>query len=401
MNNLVYGPDTATWPFFALPPAAPPIPPDFHLCHPFYGTNMVKSQCIQAAGRLPPGSQPASYGEVVFHPHAQPYTLPGTFSFGDCHVIIEAADDSPADHYPYVLATPDKFRELASWLIIACVELSGLGGYGTISLENMINWVANGTTTNGEIVHDVWPANAVYFTVTVSNLPELGHFRPAWDDPTIAEALADGVAARGNAERGRWLSAAARNMPRTPARHSQTSWWEHLDPGMSPSPGEEDSEMVYTCDAKLGAPSAADCSQLAYSGLGPAGDTIVIGPGSSRNVAFKSCNVAISALKTIVLTWAQISAGLSTLVDSCVEHPLRPSRGSIAYPTNPTFTTAGHHGKKRDKGEPRLTSLQALPPGVILTLFAANSRGNAADPGKGLIPCKAAGNRQQCFKTTT
>ena len=401
MANLVYGPDPATWPFFALPPPVPPTPPDFHLCHPFYGTNMVKSQCTQAAGRLPPGTQPASYGESIFHPHARPYILPETFTFGDCHIIIEAADDSLANYYPSVMATPDKFRELASWLITGCVELSGLGGFGTISLQNMINWVANETTSNGEIVHDVWPANSVYFTVTVTKLPQLGDFTSAWDDPTVAEALADGVAARGNSERGRSLSAVAGHMSRTTTRNGQTPWWGYLDPGNSPSPGEDDSEMVYTCDAKLGAPSAADCSQLAYSGLGPVGDTIIIGPGSSRNINFKSCNVAISALKTIVLTWAQISAGLSSLVDNCVEHPLRASRGGIAYPTNPTSMIAGHHGKRRNKGDPRATGLKALPPGVILTLFAGNSQFDAANPGKGLKSCKAAGNNRECFKTST
>ncbi|KAL9122310.1 MAG: hypothetical protein Q9187_001138 [Circinaria calcarea] len=403
MSNPVYGPNTATWPFFALPPPVPPTPPDFHLCHPFFGTDVVKLQCTQAAGRLPVGSQPISPDNPNRDSEAWRYPLPVTLTFGDCHVKVGVADsDGPSERHPLALATPDKIRELASWLITTCVDLSGLGGFGTVSLQNMINWVADDNVTGAEISHDPWPTHSLFYTVTVTKFPQLGDFTPAFDDPTVAEALADGVKRQGNVQRGKLLSAAALFMSPRATRHQQTPWWRFLDHESSPDT-EEDSEMVYTCDAKLGAPSASDCSQLAYSKLGPAGDTITIGPGSSRTVTFQSCNVAISAVKGIVLTWAQISAGLSSLVDSCVEHPLRASRGGIAYPTNPMSIKASHGKKKKKKKrvDYRLTGVNALPPGVIIALFGAQPRFDAADAGKGLQTCKAAANKQQCFKTGT
>ena len=360
---------------------------------------MAKLQCTQAAGRLPVGIQPISPDSPNRHSEAMHYPLPVRLTFGDCHVIVNVADsDGLSEHHPSIPTTPDKIRELASWLITTCVGLSGLGGFGTISLQNMINWVADDTISGAEISHDPWPTHSLFYTVTISKSPNLGDFTPAWDDPTVAEALADGVKRQGNAERGKLLSAAALFMSQRAKRHQPTPWWRFLDSESSPDT-EGDSEMVYSCDAKLGAPSASDCSQLAYSKLGPAGDTITIGPGSSKTVAFRSCNVVISAVKGIVLTWAQISAGLSSLVDSCVEHPLQKSRGGIAYPTNPMSIKAGHGKKKKKRVDHRLTGVNALPPGVIISLFGTQSRFDAADAGKGLQTCKAAVNKQKCFKT--
>lgn len=52
-------------------------------------------------------------------------------------------------------------------------------------------------------------------------------------------------------------------------------WW-HED-----TPSELDT-MEYTCDAKLGAPGSADCSQVAYSQLGYPSDSVSVGPASPK-----------------------------------------------------------------------------------------------------------------------
>ena len=90
-------------------------------------------------------------------------------------------------------------------------------------------------------------------------------------------------------------------------------------------------KMSYDCDANLGAPHAADCSQLDFSQLGPPSDTVAIGPGASKVLTLKECGVAISAEVPVIVTWAQIRAALDTLIDLCVSNPLKSSLGGKAY----------------------------------------------------------------------
>ena len=53
------------------------------------------------------------------------------------------------------------------------------------------------------------------------------------------------------------------------------AWWH----GDTPS---KQGNMEYTCDAELGAPGPADCSQVAYSQLGYPSDTVSVGPDSPK-----------------------------------------------------------------------------------------------------------------------
>lgn len=107
-------------------------------------------------------------------------------------------------------------------------------------------------------------------------------------------------------------------------RGGNVPWWGRNAPQAS-------DKMSYDCDANLGAPHAADCSQLDFSQLGPPSDTVNIGPGASKVLTLKECGVAVSAEVPVIVTWAQIRAALDTLIDICVSNPLKSSLGGKAY----------------------------------------------------------------------
>ena len=55
-------------------------------------------------------------------------------------------------------------------------------------------------------------------------------------------------------------------------RGATTPWWDVT---------ETSDEMTYECDAKLGNPSAIDCSQLS-SQLGAPSDSVLVAPGAIK-----------------------------------------------------------------------------------------------------------------------
>ena len=360
------------------PPEIPP-PPDFNLCHPFYGLELSDDDCMQAAGQLPVGNRPLSVDS-----QSEPFHFPIASSHGNCVVTVQWA--YPHSTYPTgsTFISPNAFRSMASWLLFSCVEPSGLGGFGTIGIKNMMDWTANEATTDSAITTGLWPADATFFTVSITgaNIPSKD-FEPGFNDPEIAAALSDGALKQGNKNRagifaltGRLMQRIANNGP------SARPWWSLLGSwNRGGGGGLPASQMVYTCDAKLGAPSSTDCAQLAYSGLGPPSDSITVGPGPSatRILSFKSCRAAISALATITLTWAQIGAGLNTLIDTCVEHPLRGSQGGRAFhgvSPSPLLRTRGGRERERATTDDVVTGLDALPPSVNIMLSAAGTDHN-------------------------
>ena len=107
-------------------------------------------------------------------------------------------------------------------------------------------------------------------------------------------------------------------------RGGDLTWWRK-------DTQQASDEMTYACNSNLGAPHAADCSQLDYSQLGPPSDTVAVGPGASKVLTLKDCGVAVSAEIPVVITWAQIRTALETLLNICVSNPLKSSRGGKAY----------------------------------------------------------------------
>ena len=346
----------ASWSgFHALPAPVPPTPPDFYLCHPFYGRNLVTLECEAAAHLLPAGRAPL----LVVSPQIS--YRPNVVESGNCKITVQwmnpENETGNSNNFPTV--TVDSIRQMASWLITSCVTLSALGGFSTIGLQNAIDWIADEAIPEATIRDGPMPIAATYFAVTIERTDQGSWMNTSMEDPAIAEALSDGVRRKGNSERADKLALIAETMPRSRTMGGTTVWWQ----GFSGSGSGDDSlssEMVYTCDAQLGTPNAVDCSQLAYSGLGPPSDMVTVGPGSlTKMLSSGTCHVAVTALTTIALSWAQISAGLNTLVDSCVMHPLVGARGGRAF-----------YGKSTGsrKRAVAVNGLDALPPGASITL---------------------------------
>ena len=350
-----------------LPPPVPPTAPDFFVCLPFYGTGLVRSDCQVAASRLPTGSTPVHISDSS-HPLDFPIVVHGSQEGqeGGCRITVEWFNpDSESPGEPISIA-PDRFRQMASWLISECVTLDGMGGFGTIGLQNQINWLADGTTSDTAIRDGPLPAEATFFTVTIDNDVYANAFDPSSHDPAVAEALSDGVRDKGNAERADILTDASQFMGRVQGYGRPSAWWSFFRGagGDDDDDDSQSSDMLYTCDAKLGTPKAVDCSLLAYSGLGPPSDRVTVGPGSSKPLSLGTCHAVVAAVKTITLTWAQISEGLNTLIDSCVIHPLVGARGGVA-----SYGRSGilKQGRKRATNT-TVSGLDALPPGVNITL---------------------------------
>ncbi|MCJ1240628.1 hypothetical protein MMC14_008632 [Varicellaria rhodocarpa] len=274
--------------------------------------------------------------------------------------MIQATDIDPGLVIPPV--APDQFRTMASWIIDQYVTKNhGLGGFGTVFLNNAINWVADDTTSTQAIEAADWPSHAVFYTVTVTSNTNLDTNEPGYLDPATAGAIADGVQQKGNDERANTIFESGLNMMRGYSQHSHT-WWGMKESGSSSA---FNNNMMYACDAKLGVPSSADCSQLAYSGLGPPSDSLTISPGSgTKFLSFNTCTAAITTLKPITLTWAQVQATLSTLIDQCVTHPFLASQGGRAY-----AETVKRRNAREKRSTQSLSGLNALPLGVTITLL--------------------------------
>ena len=388
MSSNSYGSYTSSWLYTPLPPPVAPTPPDFHKCHPFYGVNnLCPDVCGQAAGRLPIGNTPVRYGVRRLAVNNGPYYLPIQITdedlYCDCAIVVDVDLMDPYNVNTGRLnldIAPDALRTMASWIIDRCVSRSRLGGFGVLSIQSLIDWAANDTTTDDDLLFYMgvpWEAGSPAVTVTVTSKLKMGDANPGPFDPAIAEALADGVRRKGNTARADKLSKEADIMGYVEPRKR---WWN----AFSSQPQYRGyADMTYTCDANLGAPSAADCSLLAYSGLGSPSDTVTIGPGSgTKFLSLNSCNVGITASTSIVLTWAQIQAGLSALVDNCVTHPLLAARGGRAFAGN--IPSSGIRSSKRAVFPPN--GLDALPPGVNITLFEQDFS-TSKDPGAELRSC--------------
>ena len=336
-----------------LPAPDPPIAPDFHLCHPFYGESLAQWDCEEAASRLPVGGIPI---RIVSHDY--PYYFPIGESSGPngCRITVRWAYPDSFHATGQLSVAPDAFRTMASWLISTCVVQSAWGGFGTISLGNMINWIADNSTPLDQVGNGPWPAFVSYFTVTVDKDDTPEAFDSGFYDPITGAELGFGLRQKGNLERANELDSTACKMQRS---FEGMAWWLPFKNEKGPEIGEN--EMAYTCETDLGAPNAVDCTQLAFSGLGPPSDTVTVGPEAAKVLSLKTCHAAITAIHTIVLTWSQISAALNTLLDVCVTHPWLASRGGRAFNQNSRTS-------KLAKRTSAFTGLDALPPGVNITV---------------------------------
>ena len=341
-------------------PTMPPIPPNFHICNEHYGTGLKFGDCTTAGQNLGQSSNLIYYHEGDLP--GPPYLI-WSYTFGGCTIRVEKVGPNVQGH---IEIRPSDVRGAAGWVIKQCVTASALGGFATVSFENMVNYVTDPFTHFGER----FPPSSSFFTVTVSGpLNEVNEYRPGEQDPAVPEALSDalrGVASSmrpGNPYATRYLDGSILFMAEAYAldRSSGGSWWKDME-----GAPVRRIHMVYECDAKLGTPASADCSQLEYSQLGPPSDVITVGPGLDKVLSLKTCHVGISASAKLILTWDQIRVAVDRLINQCVLHPLKPAIGGRAYyGVQPLQSVHGRRGQKRDT----LNGLNALPPHANITLY--------------------------------
>lgn len=256
---------------------------------------------------------------------------------------------------------PDDIRTMAAYVIDQCVRRSRVGGFVTNGMSTIVDYILNPATN----LNARYPVDTVFITVTVSG-PRDHDFQPGNTDPMVP-VLFGGLqldayrkATPGSSEASlRWAgsrfwSTVAASM----TRGGPVAWW-------SPSLSLASNEMTYECDSGLGSPSTVDCAQIEWGQLGPASDAIAVGPEKITFLHANTCNLAISASVTLVLTWAQIRTALATLMTTCVQHPFRAPQGGRAYFRLRPSQLSGRKSRKRDG----LTGLNALPPHANITSF--------------------------------
>ena len=137
-----------------------------------------------------------------------------------------------------------------------------------------------------------------------------------------------------------------------------TPWW-----GTSSDPASE--KMTYECDEGLGRPKEADCTHIEWDLLGPASDSLMVGPGVTTFLHQSSCFLAISASIQMVLTWQQVRTAVNTLMNVCVAHPYQTPRGGRAFFGRPPAISRRVGIGRRETP----TGLNALPPHANITIF--------------------------------
>lgn len=241
---------------------------------------------------------------------------------------------------------------------------SNIGGFGTLGLGSIMNYMGTDRFFSQEQLTSPWPANTAFLTVTVSNRGSRD-INPGDTDPIIPLTLAQGQGVHP------FIGAALVGISQYLVRGGTRSWWNTF-------PETWDARVVtrYQCDAHLGSPKNSDCTQIEWNQLGSGkftSDTVRVSPDAPTFLHSNTCYLAISAATSVVLTWAQIRTAVSTLMNVCVANPLKAAQGGKAYYS--ASSAAPIHGKKRRaQGDGSLNGLNALPPSVNVTIFEQRER---------------------------
>ena len=147
------------------------------------------------------------------------------------------------------------------------------------------------------------------------------------------------------------------------------------------------SDMAYQCDALLGAPSASDCEQLAWSGLKPATSIETLQPHVPNFYTQGTCALGISSFTAMTITWAHLLAAFETLNNLCVQNPIRNVQGGRAF-HGAQALQYWLGGKKRSLMRTRdsvgdVRGTEALPEGINATVWRHDGGG-----GRGTLECE-------------
>ncbi|KAL9116833.1 MAG: hypothetical protein Q9187_006636 [Circinaria calcarea] len=159
------------------------VPPNFHVCSLAYGHPIPLSHCLNALRLLPTGSVAVPYSTLL--PQTQErFALPFTAIRSLCQITIEIGG---RDVPPVVNLVPDKIEELASFVLAQCVREQETGGFATMGLGLLVDYVMNGREEEGGggIDRSPYSTTLPYFiTVTVNN-PTVKVPAPGNNDPEV------------------------------------------------------------------------------------------------------------------------------------------------------------------------------------------------------------------------
>ena len=378
----------------------PPAPPDFITCDPSYGTGLSTVDCLLAASQIREGASQVSWllsvqsadqqgngdiipkeyvhGQWIYHCFSAYRSLLMLRFIGSCVVSIQFSyyrgDQRGLLTYN---AAPNDLSEVAARVVQQCVTLRrGLGGFATFGISNLISYTSQGYTPYNAFG---FARSTVFLTISVQGFKSRRLF-PGNTDPSIPALLSRNVkpgtqsGLRGPKNMFISPSDVWRAQAVSMTRGGNVKWFEN-----SRLLSEA---MTYQCDAALGAPSVVDCTQIEWNQVTPSSDTLAVGPGVTTFLHSNSCNLAISAAISLVLTWAQIRTALSALMNVCIQAPLQGSRGGRAFYTVPQQIS---RRKRRKRQGSELTGLNALPPNVNITIF--EQRETWLNPTEELTSC--------------
>ena len=165
-------------------PPAPvhPVFPNFATCDAYYGRHLSPFEAENAAAQLPFGDVPVNY--YPNNPHA-PFHIPFSHQSNFISVQVDYAGPFFEEHVPPITLAPNDLRGMAGFVLKYCIKERGVGGFATIQLSHLLNYVvAEGT----DIRQVPYPPSTVFATVTIGSryryLPPPGSF-----DPATAQAL--------------------------------------------------------------------------------------------------------------------------------------------------------------------------------------------------------------------
>ena len=285
---------------------------------------------------------------------------PFEFLSGTCVVSIEVAGPAKPT---MMMIVPKALRMLAAVTIQTCVVGSGRGGFSTMGIDALFNYLLHPRTM---AYHERIPSDTAFITATVHGI-DLKWPSSGDQDPSVPMALSDLFKQQAETlpyDSSGYLTSlmeSALYQGDASGQPGLLPWWDRSSSAQNSLLASN--KMTYECDSKLGSPSDASCSQIEWSQLGPPSDILTVGPAATTFLHQEDCYLAITATINLALTWQQIRAAVDTLLVFCVNHPYNPSRGGRAFFGTPSYPEINI--KKRDD----VSGLNALPSCTNITVF--------------------------------
>ena len=266
-----------------------------------------------------------------------------------------------------MMIVPNTIRALVAVTIQTCVVGSGRGGFSTMGIDALFNYLLDPRSMP---YTNPIPSDTAFITATVHGTYTKNP-SPGDQHPSVPLAISYLFEQQSKTqpvdshEHFVSLMESALYQGDASGQPGPRAWWDRGSIGSESAQRTllASDHMTYECDSKLGNPSNIYCSQIERSQLGPPSDTLTVAPEATTFLHQEDCYLAITASIALVLTWQQIKAALDTLLNSCVNRPYSASQGGRAFFGTPSYPDISI--KKRDT----VSGLDALPPHANITIF--------------------------------